>query len=92
MPKNDVKRQKTWRILDQDSGTFLPFKAFAAAGVDEVYLFLSLLHTHLVGKKVRVRHFRDGIELPIIDKDDTYDFNFQETRSLPAEVTVLPVS
>ena len=23
VPKNDVKREKTWQILDQDSGTFL---------------------------------------------------------------------
>jgi len=48
-------------------------------------------YTHIFfGRKIRVRHFREGKELPILDQDNSYDFNFQETRSLPAEVTVLP--
>ena len=50
-----------------------------------------MLHTHLLGTAIRVRHFRDGIELKPLDQDNSYDFNFQETRLLPEEVTIKKV-
>ena len=58
---------------------------------EEIRVFGALLHTHLTGVAVRVRHFRGGHELPPIVADEHYDFNFQETRMIPEEVVVLPV-
>lgn len=36
-----------------------------------------VLHSHLSGRKMRLRHIRDGKELPTILQDNHYDFNFQ---------------
>ena len=57
-------------------------------GVSEIKIFGVLLHSHLAGRAIRVRHIRDGVELPPIMTDDSYDFNFQETRLLPKEIVV----
>ena len=43
------------------------------------------LHTHLAGVAVRVRHFRNGVESPVLLRDEFYDFNFQDFRFLPEE-------
>ena len=50
-----------------------------------------MLHAHLLGRKVSVRVFRGDKEL-LLAKDDSYDFNFQETRHLKEEFRILPVS
>ena len=49
-----------------------------------------VLHSHLAGKKLRLRHIRNGQELPRVAEDDHYDFNYQQARVLPQEVSVLP--
>jgi hypothetical protein len=49
-----------------------------------------VLHTHLAGKKLRLRHIREGRELPRVAEDDNYDFNYQQARVLPKEVAVFP--
>jgi hypothetical protein len=49
-----------------------------------------VLHSHLAGKKIRVRHIREGRELPRIAEDNNYDFSYQQSRILPHEVAVLP--
>ncbi|KAJ4447565.1 hypothetical protein ANN_09572, partial [Periplaneta americana] len=49
-----------------------------------------VLHSHLAGKKLRLRHIRNGRELPRVAEDDHYDFNYQQARVLPKEVAVLP--
>ncbi|KAJ9595787.1 hypothetical protein L9F63_013031, partial [Diploptera punctata] len=49
-----------------------------------------VLHSHLAGKKLRLRHIRNGKELPRVAEDDHYDFNYQQARVLPQEVSVLP--
>lgn len=49
-----------------------------------------VLHSHLAGKKLRLRHIREGRELPRIAEDDNYDFNYQQARVLPEEVAVFP--
>jgi len=51
----------------------------------EIYVFSGMLHSHLIGAKMKTRHFRNGTELPPISVDDSYDFNFQEHRYLPQE-------
>nr|CAD7415206.1 unnamed protein product [Timema cristinae] len=49
-----------------------------------------LLHSHLAGRKMKLRHIRDKQELSLIAKDDNYDFNYQQSRTLQTEVLVLP--
>lgn len=48
------------------------------------------VHMHLTGKRIRLRHFREGVELPKIAQDNFYDFNYQMPRTLKEEITILP--
>lgn len=48
------------------------------------------LHSHVAGRKMKLRHVRDGKELPRIVEDDNYDHNFQQIRQLENETSVLP--
>ncbi|CAL8126013.1 unnamed protein product [Orchesella dallaii] len=50
----------------------------------------TMVHMHLVGDKIRMRHLRNGVELPIIAEDNYYDFNYQQSRTLKNEIVVLP--
>ena len=60
-------------------------------------IFGNFFHTHLVGHGLTLQHFRMNPEcgrleeLPPIDQNLQYDFNYQQTVHLPAERTVLPV-
>ncbi|XP_039286537.1 MOXD1 homolog 1-like [Nilaparvata lugens] len=49
-----------------------------------------LLHSHLAGRKIILRHIRDGVELPAIAKDENYDFNYQQSRVIEEGIRVLP--
>ncbi|CAL8146102.1 unnamed protein product [Orchesella dallaii] len=60
---------------------------FPPEGVDVLSV---RLHGHLNSRRVRVKHFRDGKELPWIQNDDNYDFNFQQWRWLYKPVKLLP--
>lgn len=55
-------------------------------------MFGSQLHTHLRGVRVLTRHFRDGIELQELNRDDYFSQHFQEIRYLRRKPKVLPVS
>ena len=57
----------------------------------EFQVFSAFLHTHLLGVGLRIRHFRNGTELPYLASDMNYDFNYQEQRFLNPEVTVKKV-
>ncbi|KAK4302315.1 hypothetical protein Pmani_025590 [Petrolisthes manimaculis] len=61
--------------------------AFPPTGIN---VFAVILHTHLLGRSVRVRHIRQGRELEPIARDNNYDFNYQEYRALHTPRTVLP--
>lgn len=52
------------------------------------------LETRLLfpGRKIYFRQIRDGVELPVIGKDDNYDFNYQEARTLNPPRKVMRVS
>jgi hypothetical protein len=45
-----------------------------------ITVFNVLLHSHLSGRKLKFRQFRDNQELPWIASDDYYDFNFQQNK------------
>ncbi|XP_059175991.1 uncharacterized protein LOC131955763 [Physella acuta] len=54
-------------------------------GDTEIRVFANFLHAHLLGRKLRTRHVRNGVELPPLMEDNNYDFNYQETRMLKEE-------
>eukprot|EP00731_Ephydatia_muelleri_P014962 Em0008g682a len=61
-----------------------------------ITIVANLLHTHRAGIKITLRHMRWNKtcgayqELPPIDQNLQYDFNFQQFTMLPYSVTVLP--
>lgn len=62
-------------------------RALPPAGIT---VFGSQLHTHLRGVRIMTRHFRDNIELPLLNRDDYYSHHFQEIRTLRRRPKVLP--
>ncbi|CAG7820541.1 unnamed protein product, partial [Allacma fusca] len=48
-----------------------------------INVFTLILHSHLAGRKMKLRQFRNGFELPWWAYDNNYDFNFQQNRILP---------
>ncbi|KAF2880698.1 hypothetical protein ILUMI_25476, partial [Ignelater luminosus] len=57
---------------------------------DGINVVSVLLHSHLAGRKLKLRHIRGDRELAPIAQDDHYDFNYQQARSLWQEVKILP--
>lgn len=55
-----------------------------------IQIVSATLHSHVAGRKMKLRHVRDGVELERIVEDDNYDYNFQQVRQLENETTVLP--
>ena len=55
-----------------------------------IRIISGVLHSHLAGRKMRLRHIRNGIELPVILEDNHYDFNFQASRVPRSETVVYP--
>ena len=56
-----------------------------------IQILSGVLHSHLSGRQIRLRHIRQGQELPIILEDNNYDFNFQASRQpLEGRGKVLP--
>ncbi|XP_072355246.1 DBH-like monooxygenase protein 1 homolog isoform X2 [Scyliorhinus torazame] len=55
-----------------------------------IHVFAVLLHSHLAGRALRIRHFRNDVEQPLLAHDDEFDFNFQEFRYLKEERVLLP--
>lgn len=57
---------------------------------DGIKIISGALHSHQAGRKMTLRHVRDGKELERIIEDDNYDYNYQQVRQLAQEVIVLP--
>ena len=57
---------------------------------DGITVFSWFPHTHLAGRKLRVRQIRDGVELPRTMEDNNFDAAFQANREPAAEVRILP--
>ncbi|XP_062516134.1 DBH-like monooxygenase protein 1 homolog [Corticium candelabrum] len=55
-----------------------------------VNVFGTILHSHTVGKGIWIEHSRGGVQLPNIDSNYNYDFNFQDFVLLRNEVKILP--
>lgn len=48
------------------------------------------MHSHVAGRKMKLRHIREGVEMDRIVEDDNYDFNYQQVRQLENETNILP--
>ena len=59
---------------------------------DGITIFGSQLHTHGAGIRVATQHFRHGVELPEINRDNHYSTHFQEIRPLRNPRKVYPVN
>ncbi|CAK8671995.1 unnamed protein product [Clavelina lepadiformis] len=62
--------------------------AMEVAEVDSINIFSAFLHSHVAGRAITLRQIRNTTELPPPSMDQTYDFNFQETRAVIPERTV----
>lgn len=49
-----------------------------------------VLHSHLAGRKLSLKHIREGTELPTIVQDNHFDFDYQQSHTLDKEVKILP--
>ncbi|XP_062127901.1 MOXD1 homolog 1 [Drosophila sulfurigaster albostrigata] len=57
---------------------------------DGIKIISSTLHSHRAGRKMSLRHVRDGKELDRIVEDDNYDYKYQQYHQLANETVVLP--
>ncbi|KAK0175590.1 hypothetical protein PV327_009330 [Microctonus hyperodae] len=57
---------------------------------DGVNVVSVLLHSHLAGRRISLKHIRDGKELPNIVHENHFDFDYQQSHSLENEVKILP--
>ncbi|XP_050995492.1 DBH-like monooxygenase protein 2 homolog [Labeo rohita] len=55
---------------------------------NDLQVFAVMLHTHLVGRKVRVGQFRAGEQIDLLVVDENYDFEYQEMLNLGKTKTV----
>ena len=66
-------------------------KLFQGLPSNGIYIFGSQLHTHGTGIKVSTKHYRDGVELAEVNRDNHYSTHFQEIRLLHSPQKILPV-
>eukprot|EP01084_Bolivina_argentea_P203172 347041_1 len=55
-----------------------------------VKVFANMHHQHLLGRAGIIRHIRNGKELPPIDINLAYDFDYQQYVPLKEQITLLP--
>ncbi|OXA49743.1 DBH-like monooxygenase protein 1 [Folsomia candida] len=67
-----------------------PQCTYEALEPEGITVFASMLHSHKSGRKMRTRHFRGNFELPWIDFDNHYDFDFQQNKVLLDTRQILP--
>uniref|UniRef100_B4MQU2 GK21375 n=2 Tax=Drosophila willistoni TaxID=7260 RepID=B4MQU2_DROWI len=57
---------------------------------DGIKIVSVTLHSHRAGRKMSLRHIRNGLELERIIEDDNYDYRYQQVHQLANETVVLP--
>ncbi|XP_066153035.1 MOXD1 homolog 1 [Euwallacea fornicatus] len=57
---------------------------------DGINVVSVMLHSHLAGRKLKLIHIRAGKEMQPLAQDDRYDFNYQQSRALSQDTTILP--
>lgn len=63
------------------------FQLFPEEGVNAVSV---VLHSHLAGRRMSLKHIREGKELPNIVHENHFDFDYQQSHSLEKEVRIMP--
>ncbi len=56
-------------------------RSFQILPEDGIRVFAGLPHTHYLGNSIRLRHLRNGLEMPVPFQDRFYDPNYQTMRS-----------
>lgn len=79
------------QVFNSPRSSLLTPQALEAEKPSGIHVFAVLLHAHLAGRGIRLRHFRKGEEMKLLAYDDNFDFNFQEFQYLKEERTILPV-
>lgn len=79
----------SWRYCFQRFATYA-FIRFVSLNFNRFNLSWLTNEVHTLGRVLRLRHFRGNIELPNIDYEGNYDFDYQQNRHLPTEVKILP--
>ena len=59
-------------------------------GNESVYAFANMLHSHLLGREMVLRHIRNGKELRPLDMNVAYDFNYQQMIPFTEHTEILP--
>lgn len=49
-----------------------------------------VLHSHLAGRRMSLKHVRKGKELPQIVSENNFDFDYQQSHTLEEEVKIMP--
>ncbi|EDV25401.1 uncharacterized protein TRIADDRAFT_55460 [Trichoplax adhaerens] len=80
------ERQDEWNITGY-CPQMCTERALPKSGINVFGVFF---HTHLAGKGLYTRHFRNGKELPLLAQNKHYDFNYQEILYLRNEVKIFP--
>ena len=63
-------------------------QALSANNQSDIRVFAVLLHAHNTKTGIRIRHLRDGMELPPIAEEHNGDPNFEEYTTLPKEIII----
>jgi len=62
----------------------------ATIPAEGVNIISTALHSHGIGASLGIRHVRDGVELPPVEYNPSYDFNFQQTVPHFNPIQLLP--
>lgn len=50
---------------------------------DGIKIVSVLLHAHMAGRKLKLRHIRGNQELPVVAQENQYDYRYQQSRIVP---------
>ena len=74
-------------LSSHDLTVHLGMQGIPPEGVEVISGFL---HSHLAGRKIRLRHIRGGKELEPLLQDNHYDFNYQAPREPTSGNRIMP--
>ncbi|EDV25403.1 uncharacterized protein TRIADDRAFT_55464 [Trichoplax adhaerens] len=77
---------KTWQTIGYCSEDCTR-RNLPAAGIN---VLGGMLHTHLAGRTLTVKHYRDGKELANLAHNPHYDFNYQDLMFYKQEIKIMP--
>lgn len=85
--RNAHLRHLFYIILVNYTNELFRFQMLPSEGINIISV---VLHSHLAGRRLSLKHIRQGKELPRIVQDNHFDFDYQQSHTLEKEVKVLP--